>query len=75
MMEKEDTYLLDDVEDDLLTELATAELIQNGLLLCSCAHCGTFLEPAEALSSCPACQTEVWPDHVVVRLTSQLPEC
>ena len=66
---------MDDVENDLLTEDVVAEMIEEGALLCSCSACGAFLEPAEALSSCSSCQTEVWPDRMIVRLTSQLPQC
>jgi len=62
-------------EADRLAEEATARLLLEGTLLGSCGHCGAFLEPEEALSSCPACQTVVWPERLVVRLVSQLPQC
>jgi len=70
----EDAYV-DDVASDLLTDEVTEELIREGVLLASCSRCGAFLEPDEALGSCPACQVEVWPEHLVVRLVSQLPQC
>ena len=77
-MEPEDEFP-DDIELDddemYVTEDVMADMIQKGELLASCVHCGTFLTPQEALSVCPHCQTEVWSDGIVVRLTSQLPQC
>ncbi len=64
-----------DPDDDLMAEEIMARMIQEGELLGSCGECGTFLSPAEALSVCPHCQAQVWPDGLVVRLTSQLPQC
>lgn len=77
-MDPEDEFP-DDIEldddDDMVTDEMMVDMIMKGELLASCGYCGTFLTPEEALSVCPHCHAEVWSDGVVVRLTSQLPQC